>query len=78
MLEWNRQVAETIVPRFATLPGAEAFGGQNLAADWLQASFALSSKALEANRAFAAGLIDVWTPKNEEPKAAKSAKAAKD
>lgn len=79
VLEWNRQIAETIVPRFASMPGAEAFGGQNFAAEWLEASFSLSSKALEANRAFATSLVDVWTPKSaEEPVAAAKAKITKD
>lgn len=65
MLEWNRQVAETIVPRFAGFGGADPFGTKDLAADWVQASFALQSKALEANRAFAAGLLEAWAPKVE-------------
>ena len=81
VLEWNRQMAETIVPRMPAMPGADAFGGPNLAADWVQASFALTSKALEANRAFTAGLIEAWTPKSDDAPtapeaAAKMAKAA--
>lgn len=65
VIEWNRQVAEAIVPRFAGIAGADPFGTKDLAADWVQASFGFQSKVLEANRAFAAGLIEAWTPKAE-------------
>lgn len=69
VLEWNRQVAETIVPRFSGIAGTDPFGTKDLAADWLQATFAFQSKALEANRTFAAGLIEAWTPKAEATEA---------
>ena len=63
VLEWNRQMAETAVPRLAAMPGAEAIAGQNMASDWIEASFKLTSKALEANTAFVKGLVDAWTIK---------------
>lgn len=78
MLEWNRQIAEAIVPRFAGFAGADPFGGKDFAADWVQATFALQSKALEANRAFAAGLIDAWAPKADAAAAEPKVKPAKD
>ena len=67
VLEWNRQVAETFVPRVAGVAGADPFGTKDFVADWVQASFALQARALEANRAFAAGLIEAWAPKAEAP-----------
>ena len=67
MLEWNRQVAETVVPQFAAVPGAQVFaGGQNIASDIIEASFALTTKALAANKAFATGLLEAWTPKSTD------------